>query len=528
VARRRTRSGLTSASLALLCLLACAADRAQPTAPEPVPPERDVVSTLAALGEDALARGELEQAEARFERALAAQPDSVRPRLGLARVALARDDASEAERQLGGLLERDPPLAEALVLQAEISRRAGRVDEARAWLERALAADPDQLEAHTVLLGLTGLAPRRPTRDATEAIRVAERHPYDPWAQLQAARLLLSTGRKDEAVARLASTVWFSDLDPDAGRTGLRLLQQIDARWATRRIVPVHCYADESVTSQPTWRMRARLMWAKTSTTLAPLLDSVFVVTTLSEFSSRGASDVLASIDAAFRAGVARPPSRGILIAVTERPPPRQAGPWRLGQAEYMGRRMVVRLEAGRVESRTLLHEILHLYGGIHIAEDVDSLMNPSGQSLELDPMNRRIVTSLRDRDFGPGGPARNVLPVVDRLELREALEETLRLNLHFRRLGIREATEESEHSRYVAARLARKATGLDEHLASVADFVAQLLVEEGHPALAARYLEAASRLHGSDSAAGQRAARQARALWQRAAREQDGAGAAP
>ena len=262
------------------------------------------------------------------------------------------------------------------------------------------------------------------------------------------------------------------------------------------------------------------LMQSLATASLAPLLDTVFVPASLQDFSSAGASDELASIDAAFARTARSWPSTGILAGFTERPPPRRSGFWRLGQAQYLGRRMLVRLEPGATESRTLLHEILHLYGGVHVAEEMDSLLNPSGSSLELDPANQRIVIALREREFGPGGLEANVMPQVDAEELTDSLTGSLRLPLHFRRLGVLAALEMRETSRFAAARGVREARELDPHLASVSRFVATLLIRQRRYAEAARFLEGAARIQGPRTSEGQLDLRRARALWRQAARK--------
>jgi tetratricopeptide (TPR) repeat protein len=471
------------------------------------------------LGDQALARGEIDAAETRFRRALEADGEASSPRIGLARVALARDDPDGARHFAGEALERAPEGADALVLLARLDRRAGDEAAARERLERALRAQPLHLEAHAVLVELTGRAPRRPCADAGEALRVAEAHPYDPWARLQAARLLLAKGLREKARSQLADHVWFADLDPASGLLAFRMLQRLDPRWARRRVVPVHCYADETVRESPSWQMRLRGIWASLSASLDPVLETAFVPVSLAPFSSSGAASQLFSIEEAFLSSVRGVPTAGIIVALTERPAPKRRGKWRLGQAEYLGRRMVVRLEPGQVESRTLIHEVLHLSGAVHINPDLDSIMNPSGVSLELDPANRKIVELLRGRRFGPGGVHANVLPFVDHGELTVALAQALRLNLQFRRLGILEALEAKESSRFLGARKAREAFALDPDLASVARFVALLLAEQGRFASAARFMETAANLYGSRSADG-RAARVHAAELLRRARE--------
>jgi tetratricopeptide (TPR) repeat protein len=448
-----------------------------PPAPEASPPagsESTLATTLVELAEASLRNGELDEADERFRRAHHAQPTAPRPRIGLARVALARNDVETSRRIASAVVEDDPDTADALVLLAEIERRGGAEAQARELLDRALASDVDHLEAHAARLELTGPAPRRLPTTPDEARHLATRHPYDPWAQLQAGRVL-ATRQPEEARRILTANLWFADLDPASALASRRLLARLDPGFASRRVVPVHVYADETVRAWPAWQMRLRLLLARTTASLAPLLDTVFVPASLQAFSSSGASDELVSIDAAFQRTAPVWPSTGILAGFTERLPPRRSGFWRLGQAQYLGRRMLVRLEPGATESRTLLHEILHLYGGVHVAEEVDSLLNPSGDSLELDPANLRILRALRGRNFGPGGLEANVMPHVDPEELTDSLTDSLRLNLHFRRIGVLEALEMQETSRFTAARGIREARELDPHLASVSRFVATL-----------------------------------------------------
>jgi hypothetical protein len=234
-------------------------------------------------------------------------------------------------------------------------------------------------------------------------------------------------------------------------------------------------------------------------------------------FSSSDAESQLASIEEAFLSSVRALPAAGIIAAFTERPVPQRRGKSRLGQAEYLGRRMLARLEPDQVESRTLIHEVLHLYGAVHINPDLDSIMNPSGASLNLDPANRKIAELLRGRRFGPGGAHANVLPFVDHGELTAALSQALRLNLQFRRLGVLEALEAKQDSRFLGARKAREALALDPDLASVARFVALLLAEQGRFASAARFMEAAANLYGPRSAEGREARARAELLLRRA-----------
>ncbi len=502
-----------STLLLLLPLLACSGPGTELPAPSPPPAaESEAVQALVSLGDQALAEGDLDGAEDRFRRASEGAPSAASPRIGLARVALARGDAARAREHAEAALERAPEQPDALTLLA-VTQRERSPDEARALLLRALASDRGHVAAHARLMELTGPAPRRPVADLADAQQLARRHPYDPWARLQAAQRLAAEGNVEAAVAHATEALWLVGEDPRSGAAAARLLAEIDPGWARRRIVPVHVFADDDVRADPDWPVRIRLLFRGASASLEEALGTAFVPRSLRAFSSARASDELRAISAAFRRASVAAPVRGIVAGLTERTPPRRPGSVRLGEATFLGRHLVVRLDAGETQSRPLLHELLHLYGGIHIAEPSDSILNPSGDSLVLDAANHRIVSLLRERRFGPGGLEANVFPFVDLADLTDAFEAALRMDLRARRLGVLEAQSALEASRYVAARKARDAAALDPHLADVSRLVARLLLEQERVADAVRMLELESRLRGAKSARGRAAAREAKAL---------------
>jgi hypothetical protein len=193
---------------------------------------------------------------------------------------------------------------------------------------------------------------------------------------------------------------------------------------------------------------------------------------------------------------------------------PRAAGGERLGQAEFLGRRLTVRLEADPSPSRVLLHEVLHLYGAVHVAYDVESIMNPSGESTVLDAMNARIARELRGRSFRDDLEA-DVFDVIDLEATTRAYEAALLTNLVLRRAGLAEAIEIAATSRVEAQRAAARVRELDRHLGDVARFVSALLWRGERPAAAASLLETASRLYGWRTVRGQEAAAEAERIWQ-------------
>lgn len=509
----RLRRPFLSPCVAAWIALACGTPASVP-APVTRP---DLAASLVELGERALEAGELATAEDRFARALEADPASTAARIGLGRAALARDDLASAEDHFARALGREPSAVDARLGLAGVARRRGRAAEAREHLARALEADPWRAEAHAELAALTGAAPRTPPADLDEALRRAREHPYDVAAGLAAGSALAAAGRSAEASLQLESILWLADLDPEVALGAWALLVRLDPAWRERRAVRVDSFADESIRAHPGWRFRLRLAWLAVSQALDPLLGVRFLPATLQGFASGEASASLDAIDAAFRAQATRVPKEGVLAAFTERAPPRGRGGERLGQAEFLGRRLAVRLEAEPGPSRVLLHEVLHLYGGVHVADDVESLMNPSGGALVLDPLNARIVRELRGRRFHGDFDA-DLFAVIDLEATTRAYEDALRTNLALRRAGLAEAVETATTSRIAARRAAARVRELDPHLGDVARFVSLLLWRGERPASAASLLDVAARLYGPRTPQGRRAGEEADRIWRQLA----------
>jgi tetratricopeptide (TPR) repeat protein len=459
---------------------------------------------LEVLAEEALQQGDLAVAEQRFLRVLSASPHSSRGRSGLGSVALARGELERAREQFARVLAVDPDWVDALLGMAEVERRAGDREAARRYLEQAVTRDNARFDAHAKLAELTGPAPRSAAPRGNQALRLALAHPYDPWALLHAAETLLRDGQRDAAIGALEKVVWLADLDPPSAITALRLLSTLQEGWGRRRVVEVHAYADELIRAEVGWRFRLRTLWSAVSNALAEIVDTQFVPISIEAFRSEGASNDLDSVALAFERTLGRRAAQpGILAAFTGRPLPQRRGQRKAGLAVFLGRRLTVRLKPGSVESRVLAHEILHLYGAIHVVEDVDSLMNPAGESMVLDRASYRIVQAMRQRAFRGGGLERDILPWIDLAEAIESYKSALSLNLTFRDLGIAQALETRRLSRYQAAAEAREAVRMDSHLADAARMVAMLMRADGRQVEAVALLEAAAKLYGMDTRSG-------------------------
>jgi tetratricopeptide (TPR) repeat protein len=517
-ARKQHRRALSFARGALPCLLlalACAGGTPAPEEPTPAPRHGDGGSeTLLQLGEQALARGELDTAEDRFGRVLAVRPLSVRARVGVGRIALARGEPSAARNHFEQALAVDPEAVDALVGLADVEVAAGRPTAARDLLERAVRVDFGQSGAHGRLMDLTGRAPPGPPLTTREALEHVEAHPYDPRTLTEAGARLAAEGHGAQAVPLLKKAVWLADLDPRAAGRALTLLPSVDPAWEKRRAVPVRVFADETLRAQPHWDFRMRLLWLNISNSLDPVLATRFVPVELRPLYSGKGPLRLEPWYERFRLSMARAPA-GIVAAFTERPLPQASGAHSLGLAEFLGRYLVVRLEPGRTTSRVLAHEILHLYGAVHVSPELESLMNPTGKSRRLDAANQRIARAVRDRSFLGIGLEGDVLAHADLDDVVAAYEAALAVNMLFRNAGIAQALRSSTYSRPLAARKARRATRLDPHLADVSRMLARLMLADGRRGEALLLLDSAARLYGNTPRG-----REARAATEALARE--------
>ncbi len=509
---KRTDPFARSALACLLLALACAGGAPAPEEPIPAPRHGDGGSdALLQLGEQALARGELDAAEDRFGRVLAVRPGSVRARVGAGRIALARGKPTAARDHFEQALAADPEAVDALLGLADVEAAAGRPTAARDLLERAARVDFRQPGVHGRLMDLTGRAPPGRPLTTREALERAQAHPYDPRALTQAGARLLAEGHGEQAAPLLKKAVWLVDLDPAAALRALALLPSVDPAWEKRRAVPVRVFADETLRSQAHWDFRMRLLWLGISNSLDPVLATRFVPVELRALQSGKGPLRLEPWYERFRLSMARAPA-GIVAAFTERPPPQAGGSHSRGLAEFLGRYLVVRLEPGQTTSRVLAHEVLHLYGAVHISPEVESLMNPSGESKRLGATNQRIARAVRGRTFQGIGLEGDVLAHADLDEVVAAYEAALAVNMLFRNAGIAQAIRSSSYSRPLAAREAQRATSLDPHLADVSRTLARLMLADGRRGEALLLLDSAARLYGN-TAEGREAHAAAKAL---------------
>ena len=380
-------------------------------------------------------------------------------------------------------------------------------------LRRALAVDPQRPDVHEQLFRRTGRVARGAAA-AVEPAALAESHPYDPWARLRAGRAERDAGRPEAAVEHWRWALFTADLDPASAQAAFLELARLaeDARGVSQ--VPVHLFADESVRAHAGWRFRLRLALHAVSDALDPILSTALVPASIQGFDAEDAGAGLSELTAAFQRRGRPDPPRGMLVLLTERHAPARGRSRKLGEAQFLGRRLIARLEEDEILSRVLAHELLHLYGAVHLSERVDSLMNPTGGEWVIRAPNAAILKQTRKRRFGPGGLERNVLPFVDLDATIDAYLAVIGANLALRRAGIQEVLDDVSTPRARAQRL-RTVAQLDPHLGDVCSFTARLLWRAQRGPEAVRLFDTAAALYGPRSPEGRAARIQADRLLQ-------------
>ena len=406
----------------------------------------------------------------------------------------------------------DSRVVRELLRLAKAERRAGNQAAEFEYLAQIIEHDNAHSRAHSRLAEMTGRAPASPIPRSDDLVIRAQRYPYDPRALVAGAEALVQRGRDDQAVEYLERAVWLADLDPSAALIAIRRLQVLSDDWRRQRIVPVHVHADELIRAQPGWQFEIRTLWLSASSALDSVLETRFVPIAILPFDAGDTPNDLDSIHEAFLAET-RPPTEGIFAVITGRPVPSGDAVYKKGVAEFIGRSLAVRVAPGAIQNRVLAHEILHLYGAIHVLEGVDTLMNPTGVSLALDAPNIRIVRSLRGREFRSGGIKENVLPWIDLGVTVAAYRDALSVNLSLRETEIKEATHAPDTSPDQVAFRVQQATQLDTHLADAAWLVASLMLEDGQRAEALRLFDLSSQLYGRSTPRGRESAEEARVL---------------
>lgn len=379
--------------------------------------------------------------------------------------------------------------AEAGIRHGDAALAENRPQAARDLWETALASDPGRADVHARLMRLTGFAAESTASDGA-ALELARAHPYDPRVLLRAAHAQRRAGNVAAANELLERVLWLADLDPPSAEAAAVLLADRSPAWRGRLWVPVYVYADESIRAEPGWKFRLRGVVLALSNALADGLNVRFTLVSIAPLETESGGADLESIHRLFTRATTPAPGPGILMAVTGRPVPVGASAGKEGIAEFLGRRLSVRLAPDSNRIWTLAHEVLHLYGAIHVAHDVDSLMNPTGDDTDLDADNRRCVNAMRRRSFDVDSARADSIPrdVLARVDLREAVDA------YAIALADNRALQRIEAGKVVAR---------DEGLGDAARIVAGIMLAAGRNRQAVALFDAAGQLYGPETRQG-------------------------
>lgn len=178
-----------------------------------------------------LASGDPASAGRLFEQAVAADPDLIDGRLGLASALLNSGDLNRASEQLRRILDLDPENERAHVGLAVVAMRQGNRAEARDWLERAVSADPAVVESRLTLaeMAFANGDPVRAKAMIDQALAVTKARPQTLY---RVGQIYLSASQYDDALARFndAAGLGVPDGDIGAGLTLIALGRKDEAR----------------------------------------------------------------------------------------------------------------------------------------------------------------------------------------------------------------------------------------------------------------------------------------------------------
>jgi tetratricopeptide (TPR) repeat protein len=167
------------------------------------------------LGKVLAARGRLDEAVARYRKALEILPNLAEAHINLGIALAMRGRPHEAAAHFLRALEIRPDDAEAHYNLGLALASRGRPDEAIAHFRKALEIRPDDADAHNNL-GLALGSRGRPDEAVAQFRKALEIRPDDPDAHHNLALALAASGRLDEAVAQYRKTLAFRPDDAQA------------------------------------------------------------------------------------------------------------------------------------------------------------------------------------------------------------------------------------------------------------------------------------------------------------------------
>jgi putative PEP-CTERM system TPR-repeat lipoprotein len=178
-----------------------------------------------------------------LDAALAKEPKQVSLLIGRARLLVARGDAAGAERDLQAALKQTPDDRSVMMALADLNYRRGDMTSALDWLERLSAAEPGniQVELFKARVLLSAKQAESSQRATDLLTRLVQAHPERSDVRSAVARLYVSAGRYEEALAQLRAAASLAKDDAgiqlEIARTQVALSQFEDARTTVAAIL---------------------------------------------------------------------------------------------------------------------------------------------------------------------------------------------------------------------------------------------------------------------------------------------------
>ncbi len=179
------------------------------------------------------------------------------------------------------------------------------------------------------------------------------------------------------------------------------------------RVIRIKAVADEAFREKKGWEKEIREHVAWSDEKLRELAGIGLDLVAVEPWRTHQGSAMTLLLNE-LRLGVEKDGAEAV-IGFTGHPPPvtmthlrggtvRYPVPFTAGIAFPLGDRAVVRRTEWKTLTRhTLMHEVTHLFGGLHVHDKSLLETNAERMSFRLDTFNRRVLDLTRDRDFDRG-----------------------------------------------------------------------------------------------------------------------------